>query len=254
MIWDGAATGDYDILEPLTKTTLIVPRSLAATALPSYRRSFVQTLPRDHAATRSLIQVLSVLNDQLPTMARRSPRGVGVARHRASPTARPATGRQRPGTHPLARPATAGASARLHRRQPRRHEAVPEHDRHRTRGVGTHPLFVGRRTGREPRQLHPAPTACPQPRRPALRLRAGGRGRATLGFCEPGVFQPGLSGRYGMPPGRLRRQRGSGVGQSSLALRGCTLRAPRISRPETRIGRHPQSNAAVVQLAPLLNE
>ncbi|GAA1227475.1 helix-turn-helix domain-containing protein [Pseudonocardia alaniniphila] len=69
MIWDGAATGDYEILEPLTKTTLIVPRSLAATALPSYRRSFVRTLPRDHAPTRSLVQVLSVLNDQLPTMA-----------------------------------------------------------------------------------------------------------------------------------------------------------------------------------------
>ncbi|TCC50399.1 helix-turn-helix domain-containing protein [Kribbella pittospori] len=69
MIWDGAATGGYEILEPLTKTTLIVPRSVAATALPGYRRSFVQTLPGDHAPTRSLVQVLSVLNDQLPTMS-----------------------------------------------------------------------------------------------------------------------------------------------------------------------------------------
>lgn len=69
MIWDGAATGDYEILEPLTKTTLIIPRSLAATALPHYRRSFVQTLPRDHPPTRTLVQVLSVLNQQLPTMA-----------------------------------------------------------------------------------------------------------------------------------------------------------------------------------------
>jgi AraC-like DNA-binding protein len=68
MIWDGAATGCYEILEPLTKTTLIVPRSLAATALPSYRGSFVQTLSRDHAPTRSLIQVLSMLNEQLPEM------------------------------------------------------------------------------------------------------------------------------------------------------------------------------------------
>jgi AraC-like DNA-binding protein len=69
MIWDGAATGDYEILEPLTKTTLIVPRALAATALPSYRRSFVQTLPRDHATTRSLVQLLSMLNASLPGMA-----------------------------------------------------------------------------------------------------------------------------------------------------------------------------------------
>jgi hypothetical protein len=35
MIRDGAATGDYDILEPLTKTTLIVPHSPAVTLYSS---------------------------------------------------------------------------------------------------------------------------------------------------------------------------------------------------------------------------
>jgi AraC-like DNA-binding protein len=66
---DGAVTGHFEILEPMTKTALIVPRSLAATALPSYRRSYVQPLPSDHPSTRSLTEVLSVLNDQLPAMA-----------------------------------------------------------------------------------------------------------------------------------------------------------------------------------------
>src|SRR5262249_7333012 len=61
MMWDGAATGEYEILEPLKKVTLIVPRAVAATALPSYRNSFVQILPRDHYPTRSLIRVLSLL-------------------------------------------------------------------------------------------------------------------------------------------------------------------------------------------------
>jgi AraC-like DNA-binding protein len=69
MIWDGATTGDYEIVEPLVKTSLVVPRSLAATALPNYRRSFTQTLPRDHPPTRSLTQVLSVLAEHLPAMS-----------------------------------------------------------------------------------------------------------------------------------------------------------------------------------------
>lgn len=69
MMWDGGATGEYEVLEPLEKVTLIVPRSVAATALPNYRNFFVQTLPADHEPTRSLIRVLSLLCDQLPSMA-----------------------------------------------------------------------------------------------------------------------------------------------------------------------------------------
>jgi AraC-like DNA-binding protein len=69
MMWDGAATGEYEILEPLEKVTLIVPRDVAATALPNYRNSFVQALPPDHPPTRSLISVLSLLCEQLPVMA-----------------------------------------------------------------------------------------------------------------------------------------------------------------------------------------
>lgn len=68
MIWDGAATGEYEILEPLKKTTLIVPRAVAATVLPSYRNSFVHLLPGDHPPTRFLIRMLSLLCDQLPLM------------------------------------------------------------------------------------------------------------------------------------------------------------------------------------------
>ena len=68
MIWDGAATGEYEILEPLTKKTLIVPRAVAATVLPSYRNSFVKVLPKEHPPTRALISVLSLLSEQLPTM------------------------------------------------------------------------------------------------------------------------------------------------------------------------------------------
>jgi hypothetical protein len=33
MIWDGSSTGGYEILEPLQKTTLILPRSVAATGV-----------------------------------------------------------------------------------------------------------------------------------------------------------------------------------------------------------------------------
>jgi AraC-like DNA-binding protein len=69
MIWDGAATGEYEILEPLTKKTLIVPRAVAATVLPSYRNSFVTVLSKDHPPTRALVAVLSLLSDQLPTMS-----------------------------------------------------------------------------------------------------------------------------------------------------------------------------------------
>jgi AraC-like DNA-binding protein len=68
MIWDGSATGEYEILEPLEKTTLIIPRYVAATALPSYRNSFVKPLPGSHPPTRAIIGVLSVLNEQLPAM------------------------------------------------------------------------------------------------------------------------------------------------------------------------------------------
>lgn len=68
MIWDGSATGGYEILEPLKKTTLIVPRAVAATVLPSYRNSFVQPLPGDHPPTRFLIRMLSLLCEQLPLM------------------------------------------------------------------------------------------------------------------------------------------------------------------------------------------
>ncbi|NMO50676.1 helix-turn-helix domain-containing protein [Actinoplanes sp. TBRC 11911] len=69
MIWDGNATGYFEVLEPVVKTTLIVPRSLAATALPSYRESYIQLLPPGHQPTRSLSQVLFTLNEQLPAMA-----------------------------------------------------------------------------------------------------------------------------------------------------------------------------------------
>jgi AraC-like DNA-binding protein len=68
MIWDGAATGEYEILEPLTKKTLIIPRAVAATALPSYRNSFVTVLPKEHPPTRALVAVLSLLSEQLPAM------------------------------------------------------------------------------------------------------------------------------------------------------------------------------------------
>jgi AraC family transcriptional activator of tynA and feaB len=68
MIWDGAATGEYEILEPLTKKTLIVPRTVAATVLPSYRSSFVKVLPKLHPPTGALVAVLSMLSEQLPTM------------------------------------------------------------------------------------------------------------------------------------------------------------------------------------------
>jgi len=70
MIWDGEATGEYEILEPLTKKTLIVPRAVAAAALPSYRNSFVTVLPKEHSPTRALVAVLSLLSKQLPTMNR----------------------------------------------------------------------------------------------------------------------------------------------------------------------------------------
>lgn len=68
MIWDGSATGEYEILEPLKKTTLIVPRAVAASVLPSYRNSFVQVLPGDHQPTRFLIRMLALLCDQLPVL------------------------------------------------------------------------------------------------------------------------------------------------------------------------------------------
>ena len=68
MLWDGSATGQYEILEPLRKTTLILPRSVAATALPSYRQSFAKVLPRDNPQAVALVSVLSVLDDQLPAM------------------------------------------------------------------------------------------------------------------------------------------------------------------------------------------
>jgi AraC family transcriptional activator of tynA and feaB len=68
VIWDGATTGYFEMTEPTVKTTLIVPRTLAATALPSYRRSYARALPHDDQQARSLAQILTVLHDQLPGM------------------------------------------------------------------------------------------------------------------------------------------------------------------------------------------
>ncbi|NMO50029.1 helix-turn-helix domain-containing protein [Actinoplanes sp. TBRC 11911] len=68
LIWDGATTGRYEILEPLVKTTLIVPRSLAATVLPRYRQSSLRTVSGQHAPSRSLVRLLTLLDDQLPSM------------------------------------------------------------------------------------------------------------------------------------------------------------------------------------------
>jgi AraC family transcriptional activator of tynA and feaB len=68
MIWDGSATGGYEILEPLHKKTLILPRSVAATALPNYRQAFVRVLDRANPRTGALVNVLTLLGDQLPTM------------------------------------------------------------------------------------------------------------------------------------------------------------------------------------------
>ena len=68
MLWDGSATGEYEILEPVHKKTLIIPRSVAATTWPSYREAFVRVLPSDRPQTRALVDVLSVLGDQLTAM------------------------------------------------------------------------------------------------------------------------------------------------------------------------------------------
>jgi AraC-like DNA-binding protein len=68
MLWDGSATGSYEILEPLHKKTLIIPRSVAATTFPSYRQSFVRVLSRENPQTGTLVSVLSLLGDQLAAM------------------------------------------------------------------------------------------------------------------------------------------------------------------------------------------
>jgi AraC family transcriptional activator of tynA and feaB len=68
MIWDGSSTGGYEILEPLHKRTLILPRSVAATALPNYRQTFVRVLNPTNPRTSALVNVLTVLGDQLPAM------------------------------------------------------------------------------------------------------------------------------------------------------------------------------------------
>jgi AraC family transcriptional activator of tynA and feaB len=68
MIWDGSSTGAYEILEPLHKRTLILPRSVAAIAVPNYRQTFVRVLDGTNPRTSTLINVLTVLGDQLPGM------------------------------------------------------------------------------------------------------------------------------------------------------------------------------------------
>jgi AraC family transcriptional activator of tynA and feaB len=68
MIWDGSSTGGYEILEPLQKRTLILPRSVAATALPTYRHTFVRVLDRTNPRTSALVNVLTLLGDQLVAM------------------------------------------------------------------------------------------------------------------------------------------------------------------------------------------
>jgi AraC-binding-like domain len=81
MISDGSSTGGYEILEPLHKTTLILPRSVAATALPNYRQTVVQVLDRTNLRTTALVRVLSILGDQLPAMglgARQGPASLVV--------------------------------------------------------------------------------------------------------------------------------------------------------------------------------
>jgi AraC-like DNA-binding protein len=69
MFWDGAATGRYEIPEPVRKTTLVIPRAVAATLLPGYRQNFVRVLGRDHPPTRALAQVLATLSDQFPALS-----------------------------------------------------------------------------------------------------------------------------------------------------------------------------------------
>ena len=69
MIWDGAVTGEYEILEPLRKTTLIIPRATAATVLPNHRNSFAQALSADHSPTRALVRLLALFCEQLPAMS-----------------------------------------------------------------------------------------------------------------------------------------------------------------------------------------
>jgi AraC-like DNA-binding protein len=69
MFWDGAATGHYEIPEPLHKTTLIIPRIVAATLLPGYRQKYVRVLRRDQPPTHALTQVLTTLSDQFPALS-----------------------------------------------------------------------------------------------------------------------------------------------------------------------------------------
>lgn len=69
MFWDGAATGRYEIPEPVRKTTLVIPRAVAATLLPGYRQNFVRVLDRDHPPTHALTQILATLSDQFPVLS-----------------------------------------------------------------------------------------------------------------------------------------------------------------------------------------
>jgi AraC family transcriptional activator of tynA and feaB len=69
MFWDGGVAGGYEILEPLRKRTLIMPRSVAATALPGYRNSFVRSLPGDLPSARTLASALALLSDRLGSMS-----------------------------------------------------------------------------------------------------------------------------------------------------------------------------------------
>lgn len=69
MVWDGGIAGGYEILEPLRKRTLIMPRSVAATALPGYRNTFIRGLPGDHPSTRTLASALALLSGRLPSMS-----------------------------------------------------------------------------------------------------------------------------------------------------------------------------------------
>jgi AraC-like DNA-binding protein len=208
MIWDGAATGDYEILEPLTKTTLIVPRSLAATALPSYRRSFVRTLPRDHAPTRSLMQVLSVLNDQLPTMA-------DGAREASALLVTELL-------RPLDRLQGGDGPERARRPALQLRERVLDYIDANLDDTKLSPTVIATAHGVSVRTLYSSVDGLGMSLGGYIRHRRLARSYDDLlfgsepvavvarrrGFGSPAYFSRVFRDRYGMPPGRLRRQRG----------------------------------------------
>jgi len=68
VLWDGDANVSYEVIEPLRKRSLIMPRPVAAAVLPGYRDRFLAHASKAGPAPNALIGLMTLLSTELTAM------------------------------------------------------------------------------------------------------------------------------------------------------------------------------------------